>query len=484
MTIAGQLLTATPSDGEWSVTSAILANGTYPVAASVSDGAGNPGSATQQLIVDTVLPVVTIDDGPSVTTNDPTPTITGTSDAVQGTVVRVTIGGLTRTALVQSEGTWNVTPSALTDGTRTVSASVTDPAGNEGTASQELIIDTQAPAVTITGGANALTNDPTPQISGTANVASGTTVTVDLADETLTGLVQSDGTWSVSAADLFDGSHRVVMTVSDAAGNPARLTQSLTVDTVAPVVAINGGANATTNDLTPTIAGTSNAAPGTTVTVSIAGQSKTTLLQADGTWNATPSALGAGVWSVVASALDPAGNTGSDTQTLTIATAAAVISGGPAPTTGPAPAVTPVPEATPVVRPAPAPAGGGPVNAVATTTVARNPRQKVKGAVLSIRTKVRAPAKGAVSVTATGTVKIKGVKKTIRLTSATVRVPAGQSRTVKLKQKGGNKAVKAAFKKIKRAVNQGKNVTARITLKIVDAAANKRSVKRMVRLTK
>ena len=47
-------------------TSAILANGAYPVVASVSDGAGNPGSATQQLTVDTVLPVVTIDDGASV----------------------------------------------------------------------------------------------------------------------------------------------------------------------------------------------------------------------------------------------------------------------------------------------------------------------------------------------------------------------------------------------------------------------------------
>lgn len=52
VTIAGQTLTATPTDGAWSVTAAILANAVYPVVASVSDGAGNPGSATQQLIVD------------------------------------------------------------------------------------------------------------------------------------------------------------------------------------------------------------------------------------------------------------------------------------------------------------------------------------------------------------------------------------------------------------------------------------------------
>ncbi|MDP8909912.1 MAG: ice-binding family protein, partial [Chloroflexota bacterium] len=143
--IAGQTLTATPSDGAWSVTSAILANGTYPVVASVSDGAGNPGSATQQLTVDTVLPVVTIDGGPSVTTNDATPTISGTSDVAPGTVVRVIVDSQTLTTLVQAGGTWNMTPTALTDGTRTVTASVADPAGNEATASQLLTTDTAPP---------------------------------------------------------------------------------------------------------------------------------------------------------------------------------------------------------------------------------------------------------------------------------------------------------------------------------------------------
>jgi hypothetical protein len=319
VTIAGQTLTATPSEGAWSVTSAMLANGTYPVVASVSDGAGNPGSATQQLTIDTVLPVVTIDGGPSVTTNDPTRTIAGTSDVAPGTVVRVTVDSQTLTALVQSAGTWNVAPAALTDGTRTVTASVTDPAGNNGSHSQALTVNTVAPAVTITGGANALTNHATPDISGTANVAPGTTVTVTLADQTLTALVQGGGAWSATAAALSDGPHRVVMSVSDTAGNRASYTQTLTVDTVSPFVAITGGAAATTNNLDPTIAGTSDAAPGTTVTVSIAGQTMTTLLQANGTWNATPAPVGEGTWLVVASATDPAGNVGSARQALTIA---------------------------------------------------------------------------------------------------------------------------------------------------------------------
>ncbi|MDQ3769324.1 MAG: Ig-like domain-containing protein [Actinomycetota bacterium] len=318
VTIDGQTLTATPSEGAWSVTSAILANGSYPVVASASDAAGNQTSVAQQLTVDTVLPVVTMNGGPSVTTNDPTPTIAGTSDVAPGTIVRVTVDSQALTALVQSSGSWNVTPTALTDGTRTVTASVSDPAGNEGTDSQLLTVDTAPPAVTIAGGANALTNDATPNISGTADVASGTTVTVTVADQELTGLVQSSGAWSVTAATLSDGPHRVVMSVSDAAGNRASATQTLTTDTVAPVVAITGGATATTKDVHPTIAGTSDAAPGTTVTVSIAGQTMTTLLQDNGTWNATPDFVGEGTWPVVASASDPAGNVGSARQTLTI----------------------------------------------------------------------------------------------------------------------------------------------------------------------
>jgi hypothetical protein len=320
VTIGGQTLIATPSNGAWSVPSAILANGSYLVAASVSDAAGNTGSSTQQLTIDTVPPVLAIDGGPSVITNDPTPTIAGTTDAAPGTVVRVGVGSQSLSALVQSTGGWNVIPTALADGTVTVTAAVSDPAGNETSASQLLSIDTIAPTVTITGGPNALTNGATPDISGTADVTPGTIVTVTLADQTLTAPVQDGGGWFVIAAALADGPHRVVMSVSDQAGNLARFTQTLTVDTVAPIVTITGGATTTSNDFDPTIKGTSDAPAGTVVTVSIAGQTMTTLVQADGTWNATPDALGDGVWPVMASAVDPAGNIGSATQTLTIAT--------------------------------------------------------------------------------------------------------------------------------------------------------------------
>jgi hypothetical protein len=509
VTVHGQTLTATPSGGAWSVTSALLANGTYPVVASVSDGAGNPGGATQQLTVDTLPPAITFDGGAAVTTNDPTPTLSGTSDVAVGTVVRVAVGGQALSALVHAGGVWNVTPASLTDGTRTVTASVSDPAGNESSASQSLTVDTLAPAVAVTGGAAALTNDPTPQIAGTAAVPSGTIVTVDLADETLSAAVGGNGSWSVTAAALADGPHRVVVRVADAAGNPASATQTLTVDTVAPRVTISGGATATTNDVDPTITGTSDAAPGTTVSVSIAGQTITTLVQANGSWNATPTAVGYGTWAVAAAVADPAGNVGRAAQLLTIAADVPPGQGGPgapnepgtpngpgAPSDpgapggsgGPGGAVPPagVGPSAPLVPPAITPGGGGSgvVTPASAATVARSGRQKLAGSSLAIGTKVTASPTGRVRATASGTLRIAGRKPAIRLTTAKATIAAGKSATLKVGVAGSSRTVRAAFRRLRTAVRSGKRVTATITIALVDAAGHVRTTKRTVVLTR
>ena len=474
VTIAGQTLTATPSGGAWSVTSAILPNGDYPVVASVTDAAGNTARASQALTVDTVLPVVTLDDGPPAT-NDPTPTIAGTSDAAAGTIIRVSVDAQALRALVHTGGTWNIRPAELTDGTRTVTASVTDLAGNEGTDSQALTVDTAAPAAAIAGGAARLTNDASPDISGTAAVPAGTIATVTLADETLTAPVDG-GAWSVTASALADGPHRVVLSVSDTAGNTTGFTQTRMVDTVSPIVTIGGGAAKTTADLAPTIVGTSNAAPGTTVTVTIAGQTMTTLVQGDGTWNATPTAIGAGSWAVVASAPDPAGNVGVAGQTLTIAAVSAPPPPGPAPAPpGPAPAL-PSPTAPRVAA--------SPASVASRTYVAGNGTQRVRGRFLSIGTKVTASASGRVVATASGSVRVRGVARAIRLTSARAAIAAGRRATLKLEPRGTRTAARAAFERIRRAVRGGRRVTATITVRIVDAAGSTRTVKRTVKLTR
>lgn len=325
VTIAGQTLAATPSGGVWSVDPGVLPNGTYPVVASVMDAAGNQGSGTQQLTIDTVLPLIALDGGASVSTNDPTPTIAGTSDADEDTVVRVTVGSQNLRALTDAAGSWNVRSGTLTDGPHAVTAAASDLAGNESTASQTITVDTTAPSLTITGGASALTSDSTPVISGMAGVAAGRTVTVTVANDVLTGSVGAGGAWSVTASTLSDGPHRIAVWVEDSAGNRAETTQTLTVDTVAPKVTITGGANARTTRTDPTIAGTSDAAPGSTVHVSVAGKSMTALLQANGSWNTNAGRVGNGTWTVKASVQDPAGNLGTASQTLIIGPASGVV---------------------------------------------------------------------------------------------------------------------------------------------------------------
>ena len=67
----------------------------------VTDGAGNIGNASQLLTVDTVLPIVSLDGGATVATNDPTPTISGVSDVTAGTLVQVGVDAQTLVAVVQ-----------------------------------------------------------------------------------------------------------------------------------------------------------------------------------------------------------------------------------------------------------------------------------------------------------------------------------------------------------------------------------------------
>lgn len=79
---------------------------------------------------------------------------------------------------------------------------------------------------------------------------------------------------------------------------------------------------------------------------------------------------------------------------------------------------------------------------------------------------------------------IKGVMRAVKLTSATARVLAGGSVTLELKPKGARKAATAALLKIKQATKKGTQVTATITVRLLDAAGNTREVTRTVKLTR
>ncbi|MEQ1082053.1 Ig-like domain-containing protein, partial [Acinetobacter seifertii] len=65
--------------------------------------------------------------------------------------------------------TWTLadnTLPTLTDGPHTITVTATDPAGNVGTGSAVLTVDTTAPVVALN---DVLTNDSTPALTGTVN---------------------------------------------------------------------------------------------------------------------------------------------------------------------------------------------------------------------------------------------------------------------------------------------------------------------------
>ncbi|MCD6677108.1 Ig-like domain-containing protein [Vibrio cholerae] len=334
-----QSLTATVQpDGSYSVdVTTPLAEGYYKVDASVTDPAGNTGTATDDGIVDVTAPTITVDAPDN--TNDTTPTITGTTNAVPGSTVTLVVTDAngtqqTLTATVQADGGYSVdVTTPLAEGSYQVTASVTDPAGNTGTASDKGSVDVTAPVITVDAPDN--TNDTTPTITGTTDAPAGSTVTLVVTDtdgneQTLTATVQPDGSYRVDVTTpLAEGNYKVDARVTDPAGNTGTASDKGSVDLTAPVITVDAPDN--TNDTTPTITGTTDAPAGSTVTLVVTDangnqQTLTATVQPDGSYSVdvtTP--LAEGSYTVTATVTDPAGNTGSATDDGSVDVTAPVI---------------------------------------------------------------------------------------------------------------------------------------------------------------
>ncbi len=319
VTVGGQTLNATTlSGGTWGVSATTLSPGSHTVVASITDAAQNTGTATQVLTVDVTGPAVTINGGNAMSTNDTTPSISGTTNEPGSPTLTVTVGGQTLTTTASHAGTWSVDAAILTEAPHTVVASVDDGTQNTGTATQVLTVDLTAPAVTINGGSTKSTNDTTPSISGTTNESGSPTLTVTVGGQTLTTTASHAGTWSVDAAILTEGPHTIVASVDDAAQNTGTASQVLSVDVTLPVVTLSGGAARSTEDTSPWIFGTTAEQAGTPVLVTVNGQTLNATASNAGTWGVNANTLPLGSHTVVVSITDAAQNTGTATQTLTI----------------------------------------------------------------------------------------------------------------------------------------------------------------------
>ncbi|MED5632645.1 Ig-like domain-containing protein [Enterobacter hormaechei] len=364
VTLGGNSYTAqVQQGGVWSVNvpgtdlSALADNG-YTVQASVSDAAGNPGSAGKAITLDTTPPTVSFnvvagDDVINSVEHGQAQIVSGTATGASvGDKVVITIGSNQYTTTVDASGKWSVgvpasVISALTDGTVTLSATITDSAGNSSTQTHDVVVNTASVALTV----NTLSGDDVINaaeagaslvINGSsAQFASGTQVTITLNGKSYTATIQSDGSWTttVPAADvgtLADGaSYQVSVSAQDSAGNSASATHTISVDTSAPVISVNTLSgddvlNAAEAQQALTVQGSSSAEAGQTVTVTLGGKTYTALVANDGTWTLDVpavdlAALSQGALTVTASVNDKAGNSGQTTHTLTVDTIAPAV---------------------------------------------------------------------------------------------------------------------------------------------------------------
>ena len=364
VTLGGNSYTAqVQQGGVWSVNvpgtdlSALADNG-YTVQASVSDAAGNPGSAGKAITLDTTPPTVSFnvvagDDVINSVEHGQAQIVSGTATGASvGDKVVITIGSNQYTTTVDASGKWSVgvpasVISALTDGTVTLSATITDSAGNSSTQTHDVVVNTASVALTV----NTLSGDDVINaaeagaslvINGSsAQFASGTQVTITLNGKSYTATIQSDSSWTttVPAADvgtLADGaSYQVSVSAQDSAGNSASATHTISVDTTAPVISVNTLSgddvlNAAEAQQPLTVHGSSSAEAGQTVTVTLGGKTYTALVGSDGTWTldvpaADLAALSQGALTVTASVNDKAGNSGQTTHTLTVDTIAPAV---------------------------------------------------------------------------------------------------------------------------------------------------------------
>jgi len=355
------------SAGYIDVTTASLGtDGAKTLTATLTDAVGNisPASAPLGITIDTTppsAPTVT-----SLTTNDTTPSITGTAAA--GDTLTVTVNGVTYQVgadLVRSGSAWTLTipaANALAQGTYNVTARLADAADNfTGDAStNELVVDTTPPTQTATVTAVAdnvapvigtvsnggTTNDTTPLLGGTLSAALGAGESVQvLRNGNVIGTASVTGTnWTFADSGLANGTtYAYTARVVDAAGNqgtagsgysitvlttaPTKTAAVTTVtDDAAPVTGTvpNGGE---TNDTTPLLGGTLSVALGAGESVHVLRNgAEIGIASVTGTnWTFADSGLANGTtYAYTAHVVDGAGNQGtaSPSYSITVDTAA------------------------------------------------------------------------------------------------------------------------------------------------------------------
>ena len=229
--LSGSLLTV--SNGFDSIQFTLITPQATNFVASDDGHLGTILKATPLVVTETLSHDTGSSSSDNITSN---PALTGSGRA--NAVVSFTVDGaaIAGTATADASGIWTFTPTGLADGAHSIVAGETDLGGNTRTVSLSFTLDTTAPALTErlandTGSSSTdrITSNPT--LSGTGDVNAVVHFTVDGTVIAATATADASGAWSFAPSGLADGTHTVVASETDAAGNTGTASLNLTFDT-------------------------------------------------------------------------------------------------------------------------------------------------------------------------------------------------------------------------------------------------------------
>lgn len=221
----------------------------------VNDAHSSLGASCKLVVKERTIPVITINSPTSGArvTNNKQPVVFTITDESGGSGVNigslvvkqdgtaVASSTISSTAITNGYSVTYTPATALSDGSHTVTVSVSDNDGNAAAQkSTTYTIDTVAPTLNVTSPVEGTaTSSTSVTVAGTTNDATSSPVTLTMALDSGTAqsvTVSSNGSFTKTFSGLSHGSHKVVVVATDAAGKSTTVTRNFTVDTSAPVI--------------------------------------------------------------------------------------------------------------------------------------------------------------------------------------------------------------------------------------------------------
>ena len=268
-------------------------DGSYQYSITATSGTAASTNILRNIYLDATAPEIAISSIQEKVYLTEVKTITGTaSDSGSGIArVEITLDDVVYWYIATGKESWTCDVPDSTEGFRSLTAKVTDMAGNETTAPYNYINDIAPATVTETAIGTTSTvddGDGIVTLTGTATASTPATVSISRDGTPIAPSVTvTDTNWTFTDAGLLDGLHTYEITASST-HETSTITRSVLVDTQAPTVTVMVGQNATFTAYEHTFSGTINDEASGILSLEYQ-------IQGDTVWNPIPVNMGA--WS-------------------------------------------------------------------------------------------------------------------------------------------------------------------------------------------